>query len=64
VARALRQLVFPRLVEPVFLFALPKLRNAPRKHMDLMADELGYPAYARYVAANVMMRGWLKLLPS
>jgi geranylgeranyl reductase family protein len=63
-ARALRQLVFPRLVEPVFLFTLPKLRNAPRRHMDLMADDLGYPAYARYIATSVLMRGWLKLLPT
>lgn len=64
VARALRQLVFPRLMEPLFLFALPKLANAPRKLMDLMADDLSYSAYARYIAANVLVRGWRKLLPS
>ncbi|MCW7539185.1 geranylgeranyl reductase family protein [Aquabacterium sp. A7-Y] len=63
IAKGLRQLIFPRLCEPLFLRALPRLRQAPGRHMDLMADELGYPAYARYIALSVVARGWRKLLP-
>ncbi|WKB52428.1 NAD(P)/FAD-dependent oxidoreductase [Eleftheria terrae] len=63
IARGLRQLMFPRACEALFLYALPRLRHAPARHMDLMADELGYPAYARYIAASVLTRGWRKLLP-
>ncbi|AKJ28146.1 geranylgeranyl diphosphate reductase [Caldimonas brevitalea] len=63
IANQLRRLIFPRLCEPLFLRALPKLRNAPGKHMDLMADDIGYPAYGRYIATSVLTRAWRKLLP-
>ncbi len=60
-ARRLRWLVFPRLAEHVFLNVFPRTHSLVRKHMDLMADELEYGDYARYLASRIG-RGMLGLL--
>ncbi len=51
-ARRLRYLLFPDLSERLFLKALHGAKSLPRKHLELMADEIGYGEYFRYLLAS------------
>lgn len=51
-SRLLRQFVFPRLSQALLVRALPRSRNLVARHLDLMADELSYDAYARDLLAR------------
>ena len=48
----LRYLLFPKLSESLFLKLLPKTTTVPRRQMDLMAGELEYPAYSRFLVTK------------
>jgi flavin-dependent dehydrogenase len=48
-ANALRFLLFPRLAQYLFSRALPRTRSIPRKHLDLMADQLSHRDYVRFL---------------
>lgn len=52
-AKMLRYLIFPRLSEYLFVKALPKTKRLPLKHLDLMADNIKYGEYVRYLIAKV-----------
>ena len=52
-ARRLRYLLFPGLSERLFLKALPGIRGLPLKHLELMADEIGYGEYFRHLLTSV-----------
>ncbi len=60
-ARALSYLIFPAIGQKLFVKALPKTRALPRMHMDLMADEIDYREYIRYLIVN-MPKGILRQL--
>lgn len=53
-ANVLRYLIFPRLGEYLFVKILPKTRRLPLKHMDLMADNIKYEEYVRYLIVKVL----------
>ena len=51
-ANRLRRMLFPKLGQYLLAKALPKSASLARRQMDLMADELSYPAYGRYLLAK------------
>jgi len=58
-ANRLRHLLFPRAAQKLFSMVLPHAESIPRRHMDLMADEIGYSEYARFLlrkAASIPAR--------
>ncbi len=63
-AHRLSHLVFAPRLEGVFLRALPTMRSAPARMMDLMADELSYPAWAAHVARSLGRRALGALRPA
>lgn len=56
-ANRLRYLLFPKLSERMFLRALPKSKTMAWKHLELMADSIGYDRYARHL----LLRGARRL---
>lgn len=55
-ANRLRHLLFPELSQRLFLKALPRSETLPLKHLELMADSIGYGDYARHLLARVAKR--------
>lgn len=53
-ANLLKYLIFPKLSEYLFIKMLPKTRQLPLKHMDLMADNIKYEEYVKYLIAKVI----------
>ncbi len=53
-ANRLRYLIFPRLSEYLFIKALPKSKTLPQKHLDLMADNINYNDYTKYVLGGLL----------
>lgn len=62
-ANRLRHLVFAPRLEQTFIRALPSMQSAPSRMMDLMADELSYPAWSAHVARSLGRRATRALLP-
>ena len=52
-ANMLRYLIFPEIAQHIFISALPKTRSIPQKHMDLMADEMEYGQYVRFLMGKI-----------
>jgi menaquinone-9 beta-reductase len=48
-ANRLRYLLFPKLSQRIFSKILPRTQSIPRRHMDLMADEIEYADYAKSI---------------
>ena len=48
-ANSLRYLLFPRACQFLFSKALPHSQSIPRRHMDLMADDLSHGDYAKFI---------------
>lgn len=55
-ANRLRHLVFAPRLEGLFLRTLPSMQSAPTRMMELMADELSYPAWSRLVGRSIWRR--------
>jgi geranylgeranyl reductase family protein len=55
-ANRLRHLIFPELSQRLFLKALPRSETLPLKHLELMADAIGYGDYARHLLARLAKR--------
>ena len=53
-ARMLRNLIFPETSERLFVSVFPKTRSVTRKHMDLMADDIGYGQYTRFIVTKII----------
>lgn len=53
-AKRLRYLIFPSLSERLLVKMLPRSATLTRKHLDLMADEIGYGDYARYIGTRAI----------
>lgn len=53
-AKRLRYLVFPRPSERLLVKMLPRSKRLTRKHLDLMADEISYGDYARYLGVAAL----------
>lgn len=53
-AKALRCLIFPEVSSRLFIWVFPKTTSVPGKHMDLMADEIGYGQYSRYIMKGIV----------
>lgn len=60
-AHRLRRLLFPGPCQFFFSKILARSESIPRRHMDLMADELSYEDYARFLLQKVWL-GPLKKL--
>ena len=52
-ARKMRYLVFPAVSEKLFVKALLRSESVVRKFVDLMAGEIGYGAYAGFLAGKI-----------
>ena len=52
-ANVLKYFIFPKPGEYLFIKALPRTKKLPRKHMDLMADNITYEDYVRYLVVKV-----------
>jgi geranylgeranyl reductase family protein len=48
-ANRLRYLLFPKFCQYLFAKVLPHSQSIPRRHLDLMADELSYREYASWL---------------
>jgi menaquinone-9 beta-reductase len=53
-ANRLRWLLFPAASERLFLKALPRSKSLPVKHLELMADQLQYGDYGRYLVLRAL----------
>lgn len=51
--RMLRNLIFPEISQRLFISVFPKTRSVTRIHMDLMADEIEYGEYTRFLMARI-----------
>lgn len=51
--KMLRNLIFPEMSQRLFVAVFPKTRNVTRKHMELMADEIGYGEYTRFLMSGI-----------
>ncbi|MEM8895870.1 MAG: geranylgeranyl reductase family protein [Bacteroidota bacterium] len=60
-ARVMSYLLFPSLCQKALAKVLPRTSALPRMHMDLMADEIGYPDYARYFVKNMPRGIWRQI---
>ncbi len=49
----LRYLIFPKPSQYIFVNILPKTQSVTRKHMDLMADEMEYGDYVRFLIGKI-----------
>ena len=56
-ARIMRGLVFPALTQPIFLRVLERSRSVATRYLDLLADEIDYSTYARFLVAVLMRLG-------
>jgi len=57
-ARIMRHLVFQRLTQPIFLRVLARSQTVATRYLDLLAAEIGYGEYARFLA-KVLIRRFL-----
>lgn len=53
-ANKLRYFIFPKLTQNLFVKVLPNTRRLPLKHLDLMADNLHYNEYVRYLVTQIL----------
>ena len=60
-ANCLRYLLFPKVCQFLFSKALPHSESIPRWHMDLMADDLSYKEYTKFLIRKCGSGG-LKML--
>jgi len=60
-ANFLRYLLFPKTSQFLFSKALPRSRSIPRRHLDLMADDLSHRDYAKFIFKKFGV-GALKML--
>ena len=52
-ANHLRCLLFPKWCQYLFAKALPHSQSIPRRHLDLMADELSYGQYVSFLVRKI-----------
>jgi geranylgeranyl reductase family protein len=62
VARFLRPLIFSRIAEPIFLRAIELGDSAIKRHMDLLAGDLDYWDYARFILRKVVTGGVARMI--
>jgi menaquinone-9 beta-reductase len=53
-ARRLRQLIFPAWSQPLVARFLPHSSSLPRRHLDLLAGDISYAAYSRFIWGKVL----------
>jgi menaquinone-9 beta-reductase len=53
--------LFPKLCQRLFAKALPHSKSIPKRHMDLMADDLSYRQYVKFLIKK-MSSGAIKML--
>lgn len=56
-ARFLRPLIFSGAMEPLFAKAIERSSSAIRKYMDLLAGDIDYPTYTRFLVRKVVTGG-------
>lgn len=56
ISNILRPLIFARKLTPLFVKVLAKSETLPKKHMDLMADEITYPQYFNYILKKILLK--------
>jgi geranylgeranyl reductase family protein len=52
-AKILRNLIFPKVTQRIFVSLLSKTTSVPRKHMDLMAGDIEYGEYAHFILSKI-----------
>ena len=62
-ANALKYLLFPKPMLHLFKTALPHTTSIPRKHMDLMAGEITYQDYTKFLLSKIMSGSLKKISP-
>jgi len=55
-ARIMRWLVFPAVTQPIFLWALARSRTVATRYLDLLAGEIDYSTYARFLIKVLIRR--------
>ena len=55
-ARVMRGLVFPAATRPIFLRVLARSRTVATRYLDLLAGEIDYATYARFLAGVLIRR--------
>jgi geranylgeranyl reductase family protein len=62
-ANALRYLIFPKASEYLFVNVLPKSKSIPRKHLDLMSNEIDYRDYELFLLRKSAKCALNKIIP-
>ena len=55
-AKIMRRLIFPEMTQRLFTKVLSRSRGAIRQYMDLLAGDIGYADYAKYLLRKVASR--------
>lgn len=55
-ARMMRRLVFPAVTQPIFLRVLARSRSVASRYLDLLAGEIDYETYARFLIKVLIRR--------
>ena len=55
-ARIMRRLVFPAVTQPIFLRVLERHGAVASRYLDLLADEIDYSTYARFLVTVLIRR--------
>jgi geranylgeranyl reductase family protein len=57
-ANCLRYLLFPKTCQHLFAKVLPHSQSIPRRHMDLMADDLSHADYVKFILKKPITGVW------
>jgi geranylgeranyl reductase family protein len=60
-ANGLRYLLFPKACQFLFSKVLPRSQSIPRRHLDLMADDLSHGEYVRFILKKFGSGAWIML---
>ena len=62
-ARFLRRFLFPKQCQSLFAKVLPQSHSLPRRYLDLMADDLSYREYFRFLVKKTGASAVRKVVP-
>lgn len=56
ISNILRYLIFSNIINKLFIMALSKSKTLAEKHLDLMADEITYNQYLKYIMKKIVLK--------
>ena len=56
ISNILRYLIFSNIINKLFMRALSKSKTLAKKHLNLMADEITYNQYLKYIMKKIVLK--------